>query len=130
MFPWFSVWAPHIQLPWSGNVVQDIDPTTNWFFGAIKPDAGNAVIEQKAFEVASYGKQLGLLTELLIDLAEQAATARGPEASEALSRLKDIRSQIEAIKSQTYATELKDVEARAAAIRPKLKRASAARTRK
>jgi hypothetical protein len=37
----------------------DFSPNANWFFDAIPAQAGNAKIEQKAFEVASYGRQLG-----------------------------------------------------------------------
>jgi hypothetical protein len=40
----------------------------------IRPSAGDAEIEAKAFSIASYGKQLGLITEVLVDLAEQVGT--------------------------------------------------------
>ena len=29
-FPWFWIFAPQINLPFSGNVLQDIDPATYW----------------------------------------------------------------------------------------------------
>ncbi|POZ63930.1 hypothetical protein [Chromobacterium alticapitis] len=29
-FPWFWIFAPQIHLPFSGNVLQDIDPATYW----------------------------------------------------------------------------------------------------
>lgn len=69
MYPWLWLWAPRFQFPWSGDVAQDIEPSTSWFFGSIKPEAGNAKIEERAFAIASYGKQLGLITEVLMDLA-------------------------------------------------------------
>jgi hypothetical protein len=115
MYPWLWLWAPQIQFPWSGDVVQDIEPTTTWFFSGIKPGAGNARIEQKAFAVASYGKQLGLLTEVLIELAEKnpgdsAASARS------LGELRRIQAEIEQIKDVEYDQELREIEARVAAV--------------
>ena len=116
MVPWLWLWAPQVQLPWSGDVVQDIDPTTSWFFDGIKPGAGNARIEEKAFAVASYGKQLGLLTEVLIELAEQnlGATAR---SAKALAELKRIQAEIEKIKEVEYDAELCDIETKVAVVR-------------
>jgi len=73
MFPWLWVWAPDLNFPWSGSVAQRIEPNTNWFFDAIPDGAGDRRIEKKAFGVASYGRQLGLLTEVLIELADKQA---------------------------------------------------------
>jgi hypothetical protein len=108
MFPWLWFWAPHFHLPWSGDVAQRVEPTTHWFFQGIQPWAGNARIEEKAFGVASYGKQLGLITDVLISLAEQQGNAT-PQAAESLAKLKAIAREIEAIKTGEYeqtATEL------------------------
>ena len=102
MFPWFWFWAPQLHLPWSGNVAQRIEPDTRWFFDGIRPGAGDPDIEEKAFSVASYGKQLGLITEVLIDLAERADTT-SVEAATSLQRLKRIRDQIEQVKGKEYA---------------------------
>lgn len=119
MFPWLWIWSPQYQLPWSGDVAQDIDPTTSWFFGSIKPGAGNGRIEQKAFDVASYGKQLGLITEVLIDLAERGQPRSAP-AEDAVVELKRIRDEIEAIKAAEYAEELQQLEARVALLKGKV----------
>ena len=102
MYPWSLLWAPQVYLPWSGDILQRIDPSTNWFSDMIRSDAGNAEIEKKAFEIASYGKQLGLITEILIDIAEQ-VTPKTDAGRESLRRLKGIREQIESMK--TYDTE-------------------------
>ena len=59
MFPWFWLWAPQLRLPFSGDVAQEIEPRLDWFFAGIKPQAGNARIEARAFDVATYGDQLG-----------------------------------------------------------------------
>ncbi|WP_372660053.1 hypothetical protein [Hydrogenophaga sp.] len=101
MYPWLIFWAPQVHFPWSGNVSQDIDPTTHWFSQMIQPGAGDARIEQKAFAVASYGKQLGQLTEVLIAVAEQSPDL-SPEARKALDSLRHIRAEIENIKQDEY----------------------------
>ena len=118
MFPWFWLWAPQFQpqvhLPLSGSVAQQIAP--EWFFGAIPPAAGDGRVEQRAFEVASYGRQLGLLTEALLDLAAQQPPT-GAKGRAAVKRLKDIQARIEAVKKASQEDELGQIEARIAAIR-------------
>jgi hypothetical protein len=110
MFPWLWFWAPQFHFPWSGDVAQRVEPNTHWFFQGINPGAGNARIEEKAFAVASYGKQLGLITEVLIAQAEQVGSAT-PEAAESLAKLKAIAREIEAIKSGEYEQTAIDLEA-------------------
>ena len=99
MYPWLFFWAPQFHLPFGGSVAQRIEPNTNWFFDSIADTAGNATIERKVFEVASYGRQLGLITEVLIDLAAEAppGSERGKKS---LARLRDIQSRIEGIKQR------------------------------
>jgi peptidoglycan hydrolase CwlO-like protein len=97
MFPWFWYFAPQVHFPWSGSVAQHIAPDTDWFFAGIAPEAGDARIEQQAFAVASYGRQLGLITEVLLDLAAQVVPA-SPKARESVSRLQAIRAEIEQLK--------------------------------
>ena len=99
MFPWFWFWTPQFNYPWSGNVVQDIEPDTTWFFGAIKPEAGIGEIEKEIFEVVSYGRQLGLMTEVLLSLAST-DTIDATKATQSLKRLRAIYGQIEDMKAQ------------------------------
>ncbi len=99
MFPWFWLWAPRFNYPWSGNVAQDISPDTTWFFGAIKPQAGIGEVEKEIFDVASYGKQLGLITEVLLSLAS-ADAIDSAKAAESLQRLKEIHAEIEKVKAE------------------------------
>lgn len=110
MFPWLFLWAPQLQLPFSGDVAQRIEPRTQWFFDGIDSASGDPVIERKAFEVASYGRQLGLITELLQDLAVQTPprTAAGRKARE---RLLAIQAEIERIKTEDAASQVQMVEA-------------------
>jgi hypothetical protein len=104
MTPWFWFWMPQIQFPvihypFSGAVAQRIEPNTNWFFDSIRPWAGNGQIEQQAFDIASYGRQLGLITDLLLDLAAQQPPDT-PQGLEAQARLAEIRARIEALKNE------------------------------
>jgi hypothetical protein len=101
MFPWLWIFAPQVHFPWSGSVAQQIAPDTDWFFGSIRPGTGDARIEQQAFEVASYGKQLGLITDVLLQLAEASPEASAGSAA-SIDRLEAIRDEIERIKNAEY----------------------------
>jgi hypothetical protein len=110
MYPWLWFWAPQVHLPWSGDVAQRIDPTTHWFFQGIRPGSGHARIEEQAFDVASYGKQLGLISELLLDLTEPGQDALPPKAAEARRELQRIADEIEAIKQREYRLDAQGLE--------------------
>lgn len=110
MNPWFLFWAPQLTLPFGGSVAQRIEPDTNWFFGAIAPGAGDPQIERQAFDVASYGRQLGLITEVLADLAAQQPPTT-PEGRKSLERLRGIQARIEQLKEQDAVDALAQIEA-------------------
>lgn len=116
MFPFLWFWAPQVRLPFSGDVAQDIEPSLDLFFAGIKPRSGNSRIEAKAFDVASYGDQLGVITKLLLELAER-QPAEVQAASAPLQELRDIHARIEAIKDDEYGRELLALEARVQALR-------------
>lgn len=98
MFPWFWYWSPQLHFPFGGSVAQNIAPDTEWFFGQIRPSAGNGATEQRIHEeVASYGRQLGLLSEVLLSMAG-APGVTAEQARESLARLQQIRQEIEAVK--------------------------------
>jgi len=65
------------RAPWSGDVAQRI--TAPWFSPSLTVNhAGDPAVEDRVVtEVASYGKQLGWLTEIAIALAKGGPTARG-----------------------------------------------------
>ena len=109
MNPWLVFWAPQLYLPFSGTLAQRIDPNTNWFFDSIPPTSGDSQIEKKAFEVASYGRQLGLITEVLIDIAGNIPPST-VEGRESLQRLKDIQTEIERLKEYDADALVRDVE--------------------
>ncbi|WP_394789563.1 hypothetical protein [Rhodoferax sp.] len=98
MYPWLAVWAPHLNFPWSGSVAQTIDPSISWFFDAINLSAGIGRVEQKIFDKASYGKQLGWVIDVLEPLAEGKPLSK--EAKKSLKDLKDIKEQVSALKKQ------------------------------
>ncbi len=116
MNPWLIFWAPQWHLPFSGSLAQQIEPNTNWFFGAIDSQAGNGRIERQAFEVASYGRQLGLITEVLLDAARR-APSDDPAAIESLQRLQAIHDQIERLKADDTETTLSELEAQVKRLR-------------
>lgn len=96
MLPWFTFWSnPWFKFPLSGNVTQDIAPVTSWFSPQLELNfAGDQKVEsQVVTEVASYGKQLGLLTEAVLELAEG-------RSSVSVDKLRELANQIEQIKSR------------------------------
>lgn len=105
MFPWVLLWAPQwapqfqlpLHLPLSGDVAQRIAPRL--VLDAITTEAGDREVEQRVLtEVASYGRQLGLIITLLLDLARQAPPAT-PEGQRALDQLAEIARRVEALKA-------------------------------
>lgn len=99
MFPPLWFWAPTFYFPLSGSVAQTIEPD---LFDNIDSNAGNGKIERKACKVASYGRQLGLITEILLDLAKDPETLAlaSPKAKESVERLEIIQATIEQIKTE------------------------------
>ena len=90
MTPWDFWLSSLTRLPFSGDVAQSIAPLTNWFSPTVALNfAGNRRIETDVVtNVASYGKQLGILTEAV--LAES-----GDSQSPAVKRLRELAGQIE-----------------------------------
>lgn len=107
MFPWFWFWAPQVHWPFSGAVTQDIAPEA--FFGAIPARAGDGQVERRAFELASYGRQLGWLTEALLAQAGHGVSAQAGE--QALDKLAALRERIEALKAERHADLEADADA-------------------
>lgn len=116
MNPWLVFWAPQLHFPFGGSVAQRIEPNTNWFFDSIARTAGDPTIERKAFEVASYGRQLGLISEVLIDLASNTAPQTA-QAKKSLVRLREIQSRIEALKERDASDLAQEVTALVAALK-------------
>ena len=85
-----------------GELSGHIAPSGGSLAGAvgIRPQAGDGRLEQQIHEqIASYGRQLGLLTEAVLGLAGSEQV--GPEhAGRSLARLEEIRAEVEALKTQ------------------------------
>lgn len=95
---WAEAWTRAVYLPLSGPVVQDIAPETHWFSPTLEFNiAGNRRIEADVVaNVASYGKQLGIVTEALLALAGEASEADTPE----VKRLRALAARIETRKDR------------------------------
>ena len=99
MYPWLWFWAPQFHFPFSGSVAQRIEPDTNWFFAGIRPEAGNGDVERQIFDVASYGRQLGLITEVLLSQASP-GTIAADKAARSLSQLEGVYREVEDVKQR------------------------------
>src|SRR5947199_5581408 len=92
-FMWpFNLFAP-------GNLNQPILPGSS--FGNITVNyAGNADIEKDVVEkVASFGKQLGIITDAVLALAEGK-----PKNDKTIARLREVAAKIEQLKNQNKAS--------------------------
>ncbi len=99
MFPWTFCRDLYYRFPFSGDLAQRIEPETDWFFGRITPETGDGEIEKAVFsEVATYGKQLGVLTEVVLALVEKAPKGTVSDLK-ALDQLKTIKQRIEDVKA-------------------------------
>ena len=89
------------RLPLSGDVTQRI--TAPWFSPAITVNyAGDPVIEDRVVtEVASYGKQIGWLSEIALALANQQSAP-----AETLRRLEEATRKIDTIKKEVQQSSL------------------------
>jgi hypothetical protein len=93
MWPYSLFFAPR-------ELNQPINP--GWSFGGITVNyAGNPSIERDVIEkVASYGKQLGIITDAVLQLAGDKRT----DGEDPLARLREIAAKIEALKNENKAS--------------------------
>lgn len=92
---WWLNFNPQVHWPFSGSVTQDIHPS-------LLARAGDDQVELRVLrEVASYGKQIGVLSDLVLGLAKKLpAGALDDEARHALAQLEEMARRIERIKDQ------------------------------
>ena len=90
-------------LPWSGPVNQDL--LDHWFSPAVTYNfAGDATIEKQVVEsVASYGRQIGWLNEVVLALAD----GKTP-SSATVERMRQAVEQVEALKAIHASTAFAD----------------------
>ncbi len=99
--PWSTeFWQPFLSNPVKGEVDQDILPS--WFSTYITVTGqGEPELEQKIVtEVATYGKQIGELTDVVLALAES-ANFTDSKAQEAVRELRSIEKKVE-LKKKAY----------------------------
>lgn len=103
MFPLYRYFSPHFRFPFSGDVNQEIAPETDWFFGNINPKVGDGEIEKEVFsKIASYGKQLGKITAVLLGLIEELRENKPALLKDLpeLDELRELHERIERIKEE------------------------------
>lgn len=90
--PWIQ-WMQSMQAPFS-HYDQNISPVTTWFSPTYEVNyKGDPAVEAKITnEVASFGKQLGVITAALLEISNG-------QSGEALEKLRSMAVQIDAIKS-------------------------------
>ena len=99
MFPWLFLWSPQYYFPFSGTLSQEVAPDTDWFFGTIPPSAGDGQVEREVFEANSYGRQIGILSDALMSIAEPGSMTPA-EAQRALERFKTVYQEVNEIKAR------------------------------
>ena len=90
MFPVFT-YAPTFEYPLSGNVTQAISPS-------FEIEGVWEIEHEVVTSVASYGKQLGKLTEAVLALAD--AIDLPPEAQPAITAVREISEGVEEAKTR------------------------------
>ncbi|MGB0670512.1 MAG: hypothetical protein ACPGNT_03365 [Rhodospirillales bacterium] len=85
-------WMANMASP--GELSQWINPETQWFSPNITIYAGNAGLERRIVrDGASFGRQLGQLTDVVLELAKDSKTP-------AADQLRETAKKIEAIKER------------------------------
>jgi hypothetical protein len=112
MNPWLLPWLGLYRWPLSGDVTQDIAPVTRWLSPQLEVNfAGDTKIEAEVVaDVASYGKQLGIVSEAVLEIAD------GKQGA-AVERLRSLVADVDEIKRR----HAENLEKRARADLAKLK---------
>ena len=92
---WLLPWWGQLRAPLSGDSNQYIAPTTTWLSPQFELNfAGNRKIEAEVVaDVASYGKQLGILSDAILELAKG-------KSGKAIDRLQTLVNEVEDVKNQ------------------------------
>ena len=97
MFSWAYPWANVWRGPFGGDVDQDIAPVTRWFSPTIEVNGdGDPELEREILkDAATYGAQLGALTDVVQELAAKARLN-----SPAAGRLRELSEKVDAVKAR------------------------------
>lgn len=95
MNPFLQPWLKFLEGMNYGDLNQAIAPVTTWFSPKYEFDfAGNPRLEKRIVsDGASYGRQLGILSEAVLELAKG-------KKGKAVGRLKEMVSRIDKIKEE------------------------------
>ena len=104
MNPWLNSLWNFYAYPFSGDVNQNNSPVTSWLSPHVEFNfSGNRRVEAEIIsDIASYGKQLGILSEAIIELAEG-------KQGQALNRLRKLIDSIENVKDYHLDTQIHKV---------------------
>lgn len=96
-------WSWMVKSPLSGDVDQEF--VSSFFSPKVSFNlAGDAGIEKEVVQsVASYGKQLGLITEVLLELTNDSS-------SESVKELKAVNERVKAVKERTRVRDVATIE--------------------
>ena len=96
---WLRLWSPTINMPGSGSIGRfNYHPYTTW--GAPTLISGNEAVEQVVYhDIATPGRQLGRLTEVVLELVEELGKLDSRIAeSENVKKLVAMSDKIKSIK--------------------------------
>ena len=85
-----------VYYPFGSGYTQDIDPVTNWGWVNSAKTRRPDVEREIAREVASYGKQLGRMMDLLVAIAE---TTEGVDKGQ-LEAVRQLKDRIDGVKAK------------------------------
>jgi hypothetical protein len=97
---WLRLWSPTINLPGSGGIGKfNYHPYTTW--AAPTLFSGNEAVEQVVYrDVATPGKQLGRLTDVVLQLVDELTKLDSNIAdSECVKKLTEMTTRIKSIKT-------------------------------
>ncbi len=105
MNPLWDYWFNLFRSPLSGNVEQNYHPVTSWWSPQFEFNfAGDQHIEaQVVSNIASYGRQLGMITEAVLALAEN-------NDSPAIEKLRKLADKIENVKNEHSRESIESLE--------------------
>lgn len=101
MNEWMNPWWWILKSPLSGDLEQSIAPVTQWWSPQLEFNiAGDRQLEAKIIaEIASYGSQLGTLTDAVLELADD-------RNSEGLQKLRALAEKIDQEKREYRKAEI------------------------
>lgn len=101
MNEWMNPWWWILKSPLSGDLEQSIAPVTQWWSPQLEFNiAGDRQLEAKIIaEIASYGSQLGTLTDAVLELADD-------RDSEGLQKLRALAEKIDQEKREYQKAEV------------------------